>query len=112
MSMTDPPSRPGDRPLAVVLLAAGKGTRMRSDLPKVLHAVGAAPLLHHAMRRALSLAPERLALVVGHGGEAVADAARALEPGVRVCVQAEQRGTGDAVLAAAPALEGFAGDVI
>jgi bifunctional UDP-N-acetylglucosamine pyrophosphorylase/glucosamine-1-phosphate N-acetyltransferase len=101
-----------DRPVAVVILAAGKGTRMRSDIPKVLHPIGSAPMLHHAMRSALSLAPERLAVVVGHGAEAVGEAARALAPEARVCLQAAQRGTGDAVRAAERALEGFEGDVV
>ena len=98
-------------PAAVVILAAGQGTRMRSALPKVLHPIGGAPMLHHAMRAALSLAPERLAVVVGHGGEAVAAAARALVPDVRICEQGEQLGTGHAVGCAEAALQGFAGDV-
>jgi bifunctional UDP-N-acetylglucosamine pyrophosphorylase/glucosamine-1-phosphate N-acetyltransferase len=85
---------------------------MRSDIPKVLHPIGSAPMLHHAMRSALSLAPERLAVVVGHGAEAVGEAARALAPEARVCLQAAQRGTGDAVRAAERALEGFEGDVV
>jgi bifunctional UDP-N-acetylglucosamine pyrophosphorylase/glucosamine-1-phosphate N-acetyltransferase len=102
---------PSDAPVAVVILAAGQGTRMRSALPKVLHAIGGAPMLHHAMRAALSLAPERLAVVVGHGGEAVASAARALAPEALVCEQAEQLGTAHAVARAEAALEGFPGDV-
>ncbi len=105
---SDPPEA---RPAAVVILAAGKGTRMRSDLPKVLHPIGGAPMLHHAMRAALGLKPERLAVVVGHGGEAVGEAARALAPEARICTQAEQLGTGHALRQAAPALEGFAGDL-
>ena len=60
------------RETAVVILAAGKGTRMRSDLAKVLHPIGGAPMLHHAMRSALSLAPARLVVVTGHGADAVA----------------------------------------
>ncbi|MGF1445784.1 MAG: bifunctional UDP-N-acetylglucosamine diphosphorylase/glucosamine-1-phosphate N-acetyltransferase GlmU [Pikeienuella sp.] len=102
----------GRRPVAVVILAAGRGTRMRSARPKVLHEVGAAPLLHHAMAAAEALAPERLAVVVGHGAEAVAAAARARVPSVAVCLQQEQLGTGHAVMAAAPALAGFSGDLI
>lgn len=101
-----------DRAVAAVILAAGKGTRMRSALPKVLHEVAGAPLLHHAMRAALSLGPERLAVVVGHEAEQVGAAARALEPGTAVCVQAEQLGTGHAVIAAADALAGFEGDLV
>ncbi len=99
------------RPSAVVILAAGKGTRMRSDLPKVLHAIGGAPMLHHAMRSALALAPERLAVVVGNGAEAVAAAARNLVPDASICKQSEQRGTGHAVRMAAEAMAGFEGDL-
>jgi bifunctional UDP-N-acetylglucosamine pyrophosphorylase/glucosamine-1-phosphate N-acetyltransferase len=98
------------RAAAVVILAAGKGTRMNSDLPKVLHPIAGSPILHHAMRSALSLAPERVAVVTGHGGEAVAGAARALIPEARICAQAEQLGTGHAVRMAEAALAGFAGD--
>ncbi len=97
---------------AVIVLAAGKGTRMRSARPKVLHEIGGAPMLHHAMRAAMALEPARLAVVVGHGGEAVAASARALAPDALVCEQAEQRGTGHAVRMAEGALEGFEGDAI
>ena len=97
---------------AVILLAAGQGTRMKSARPKVLHEVAGAPLLHHAMRAAAVADPARMVVVTGHGGTAVADAARALDPEVRIAEQAEQLGTGHAVQMAAPALEGFAGDAI
>ena len=100
-----------DRPVAVVILAAGKGTRMRSALPKVLHPVGNAPMLHHAMLAGQALSPARTVVVVGHGGEAVADAARALDPATRIAVQEQQNGTGHAVLAASAALAGFEGDL-
>ncbi|MFQ5566946.1 MAG: bifunctional UDP-N-acetylglucosamine diphosphorylase/glucosamine-1-phosphate N-acetyltransferase GlmU [Paracoccaceae bacterium] len=99
------------RDIAVVILAAGKGTRMHSELAKVLHPVGAAPMLHHAMRSALSLAPARLAVVVGPDAGAVADAAHALVPDAEICEQAEQLGTGHAVRTAEGALAGFEGDV-
>ncbi|MCA3525587.1 MAG: NTP transferase domain-containing protein, partial [Rhodobacter sp.] len=56
-------------PVSVIILAAGQGTRMNSDLPKVLHPVGAAPLLHHAMRAAQALDPERMIVVVGQGAD-------------------------------------------
>jgi bifunctional UDP-N-acetylglucosamine pyrophosphorylase/glucosamine-1-phosphate N-acetyltransferase len=98
------------RAIAAVILAAGKGTRMRSDLPKMLHPIGGAPMLHHALRAALSLSPARVAVVVGHGGEAVAEAARALAPGAAICAQARQLGTGHAVRMAEAALAGFDGD--
>ena len=99
-------------PLAVVVLAAGKGTRMKSERPKVLHEIAGAPMLHHAMRPALALRPERMVVVVGHGGETVGAAARAIAPDAEVVEQREQLGTGHAVQMAAPALAGFAGDVI
>jgi bifunctional UDP-N-acetylglucosamine pyrophosphorylase/glucosamine-1-phosphate N-acetyltransferase len=99
-------------PVAVIILAAGHGTRMNSDLPKVLHCVGSAPLIAHTLGTARSLEPERIVVVVGHGGEAVAAAAREIDADVVVVEQAEQKGTGHAVLAAAPALDGFEGDVV
>ena len=99
-------------PVAVIVLAAGHGTRMSSDLPKVLHPLAAAPLLAHALAAARSLAPERTVVVVGHAGETVAAAALAIDPEVAIVAQAEQKGTGHAVRAAAPALAGFEGDVL
>lgn len=101
-----------NNPCAVVVLAAGEGVRMRSALAKPLHRVGGAPLLHHVLRVAGALAPERLVAVVGHGGAEVAAAARAVAPGVIVVEQTERLGTGHAVRCALPALEGFVGDVI
>jgi bifunctional UDP-N-acetylglucosamine pyrophosphorylase/glucosamine-1-phosphate N-acetyltransferase len=99
-------------PVSVIILAAGQGTRMNSGLPKVLHALGAAPLLHHAMRAAQSLDPDRTIVVAGHGAEAVSKAAKAFDPDVQIVVQAEQRGTGHAVQQAAPLLAGVTGDAI
>jgi bifunctional UDP-N-acetylglucosamine pyrophosphorylase/glucosamine-1-phosphate N-acetyltransferase len=99
-------------PTAVIVLAAGQGTRMNSEIPKVLHPLGAAPLVAHALAAARGLEPERTILVVGHGGAAVAAAAQAIDEAIVVVEQAEQKGTGHAVLAAAPALEGFEGDVV
>jgi bifunctional UDP-N-acetylglucosamine pyrophosphorylase/glucosamine-1-phosphate N-acetyltransferase len=99
-------------PVAVIVLAAGQGTRMSSDLPKVLHPLASAPLLAHALATARSLEPERTVLVVGHGGDAVAAAAAGIDPEIRVVRQAEQLGTAHAVRQAEPALAGFAGDVV
>ena len=98
--------------IAVVILAAGKGSRMKSALPKVLHPIGNAPMLHHAMRSAEALQARRTVVVVGHGAEAVETAATARNPDVRIAHQTEQKGTGHAVLMAAPALEGFSGDLL
>ncbi len=100
-----------DAAVAAVILAAGKGTRMKSASPKPLHEVGDMSLLAHAMGYAESLSPQRVAVVVGHGAEAVEDAARALRPDVMIAEQEPQLGTAHAVLAAREALEGFEGDV-
>jgi bifunctional UDP-N-acetylglucosamine pyrophosphorylase/glucosamine-1-phosphate N-acetyltransferase len=98
--------------VSLVILAAGQGTRMNSDLPKVLHRIAAAPMLHHAMQAGRTLDPERVVVVTGHGAEAVATSARAFDEDARIVLQAEQLGTGHAVLQALPELEGFHGDVV
>jgi bifunctional UDP-N-acetylglucosamine pyrophosphorylase / glucosamine-1-phosphate N-acetyltransferase len=98
--------------VCVIILAAGQGTRMNSELPKVLHTLAAAPLLHHAMRASACLDPERTVVVVGHGADAVTKAALAENPDARIVHQSEQLGTGHAVRQALPALEGFTGKVI
>ena len=97
---------------ALIILAAGQGTRMNSDLPKVLHPLAGAPLLVHAMKSGVRFAPERIVVVAGHGAEAVAAAARDFDEAAEVVLQDAQNGTGHAVQMAEPALEGFAGDVI
>lgn len=97
---------------ALIVLAAGKGRRMESDLPKVLHPLAGAPLLWHAMRSGRALEPERCVVVVGVGAEDVAAAASEADDTVRIAVQDPPRGTAHAVLAAAPALEGFSGDAL
>ena len=97
---------------ALIILAAGKGTRMKSDLPKVLHPLAGMPMLAHAMRAGATLSPDRTIIVAGHGGEAVARAARAVDPAAQIALQPQQRGTGDAVARAAPLLEGFSGDAL
>lgn len=99
-------------PVALVVLAAGKGTRMKSDLPKVLHPIAGAPLVVHALKAGQTLAPERSVVVVGHGADQVRDVVTAHDPSMTTALQAEQKGTGHAVAQAAPALEGFDGDVI
>jgi bifunctional UDP-N-acetylglucosamine pyrophosphorylase/glucosamine-1-phosphate N-acetyltransferase len=92
----------------VVVLAAGQGKRMRSDLPKVLHPLAGRPLLGHVLATARTLSPSRLCVVVGHGGNAVREALDA--PGLRWAVQEPQLGTGHAVMQALPELE--AGGVV
>ena len=95
---------------ALIILAAGKGTRMKSDLPKVLHEVAGAPMLVHAMRSGAALDPARCVIVAGHGAEAVREAALAFDETAEIVLQEEQKGTGHAVAMARAALEGFAGD--
>ena len=90
-------------PLNIVVLAAGKGTRMRSDLPKVLHRLAGRPLLHHVLDRAAELAPSRLCVVYGHGGTAVPEALHGRE--LALALQEPQRGTGHAVMQALPHLD-------
>jgi bifunctional UDP-N-acetylglucosamine pyrophosphorylase/glucosamine-1-phosphate N-acetyltransferase len=99
-------------PTALIILAAGQGTRMNSDLPKVLHEVAGAPLLAHAMQAGWALAPERVVVVAGHGAEAVEVAARDHDPEAVVVQQDEQLGTAHAVAQARAALHGFEGDAV
>ncbi|WP_085810172.1 bifunctional UDP-N-acetylglucosamine diphosphorylase/glucosamine-1-phosphate N-acetyltransferase GlmU [Sphingomonas sp. TZW2008] len=99
-----------NRPLAAIVLAAGKGTRMKSDLHKVLHPLAGRPMLLHLLDSVAALEPERTVVVVGAGREQVERAVAAL--GVHVAHQAEQLGTGHAVRQAEAALEGFIGDVL
>lgn len=98
--------------LAVVVLAAGQGTRMRSRTPKVLHAVGGRPLVGHVLDTAASLDPARIVVVVRHERERVAETVTELAPGVVVVDQDEVPGTGRAVEAALDALADFEGDVL
>lgn len=98
--------------VSLVILAAGQGTRMNSELPKVLHHIGGSPLLHHAMAAGRALAPDRTVIVVGHGGAEVAKAAHAFDDTAEIVEQTEQKGTGHAVAQAAPLLATAAGDVI
>ena len=99
-------------PTALIVLAAGRGTRMRSDLPKVLHEVAGAPLLSHALAAGEALAPERTVVVAGEGADLVRMAALAEAPDAAVVIQAERRGTAHAVAQARGALKGFAGDAL
>lgn len=96
------------RPAAVIVLAAGEGTRMRSGTPKVLHRLGGRSLLGHAVAAAAALEPRRLAVVVRHQREAVAEHATSLYPGVLVVDQDEIPGTGRAVHCALNVLDGVA----
>ncbi|MEM5432884.1 bifunctional UDP-N-acetylglucosamine diphosphorylase/glucosamine-1-phosphate N-acetyltransferase GlmU [Cupriavidus oxalaticus] len=87
----------------IVILAAGMGKRMVSDLPKVLHPVAGRPMLAHVLDTARALSPSRLVVVVGHGAEHVREAVAADD--VAFAEQAQQLGTGHAVMQALPLLD-------
>ncbi len=95
--------------IAVIVLAAGQGTRMKSRRAKVLHELCGVPMLGHVLRTARALSPARLLVVVGRDAEAVR--AR-FDDQAEWALQAEQRGTGHAVQVAEPGLAGFNGDVL
>jgi bifunctional UDP-N-acetylglucosamine pyrophosphorylase / glucosamine-1-phosphate N-acetyltransferase len=98
------------RPLAAIVLAAGKGTRMKSDLHKVLHPIAGRPMLMHLLASLDRLKPERTVVVVGSGREQLEQALAGR--GVDLVVQDPQLGTGHAVQQAERALDGFEGDVL
>ncbi|TNJ42702.1 bifunctional UDP-N-acetylglucosamine diphosphorylase/glucosamine-1-phosphate N-acetyltransferase GlmU [Phaeobacter sp. B1627] len=98
--------------IALVILAAGKGSRMNSDLPKVLHPIAQAPMLEHAMAAGRGLDPARTVVVAGHEAERVRAAVAEIDEEAQVVLQSEQLGTGHAVLQARDALRGFEGDVV
>ena len=87
-----------------IILAAGEGTRMKSAKPKVLHAIAGLPLVAHVTKAASAAGGTALALVVGHGGEAVRKAAEKFAPDAEIFVQEQRLGTGHAVLAAREAI--------
>ena len=97
--------------LHVVVLAAGKGTRMKSALPKVLHKAHGLPLIEHVFRAAAPLNPTSTVVVVGHQAEAVRQALGS-RPGLHLAVQEPQLGTGHALLQAETALKGARGTVV
>ena len=97
-------------PLAVVILAAGQGTRMKSTLPMVLHRIAGRPMLGHVLAVARALGAERMVVVTAPGAESVAALAR--DWGGETVVQDRQLGTGHAVLSARQALGAFAGNVL
>jgi bifunctional UDP-N-acetylglucosamine pyrophosphorylase/glucosamine-1-phosphate N-acetyltransferase len=98
------------RRFAVIILAAGQGTRMRSDTHKVLHPIASRPLLLHLLDRVDALGADKRVVVVGKGREQVEAAIAGRE--VAIAVQSEQKGTGHAVQQAADALAGYDGPVI
>ncbi|WP_199552170.1 bifunctional UDP-N-acetylglucosamine diphosphorylase/glucosamine-1-phosphate N-acetyltransferase GlmU [Streptomyces sp. N35] len=84
-------------PAAVVVLAAGEGTRMKSRTPKVLHEICGRTLVGHVVTAARELSPQELVVVVGHGREQVAAHLAEIDPAARTAVQEQQNGTGHAV---------------
>lgn len=105
------------RPLAAVILAAGRGARMKSDLPKVVHEAGGAPMVCWVVRACALAGCGREVVVVGYQRERVRAAVERAgdvgeETAVEFAVQDEQLGTGHAVMCAKPLLEGFEGDIL
>ena len=98
--------------ISLIVLAAGRGNRMKSDRPKVLHELAGVPLLYHALATGAEIEPARTVLVAGHGAEEVARAARERDPAIRVALQEKQLGTAHAVAQARPALKDFYGDAV
>jgi len=92
---------------AVAIMAAGKGTRLKSQLPKVLHEVGGKPLLEHVIRAAVQVVPDKqdVYAIIGHEAERVRAAMQ--HTGVNFVLQTEQRGTGHALMVARDALAGY-----
>jgi bifunctional UDP-N-acetylglucosamine pyrophosphorylase / glucosamine-1-phosphate N-acetyltransferase len=112
VSQPPPDSVPALRPAAVIVLAAGEGTRMRSALPKVLHEIGGRSLLGHALAAAQGLRPGHLAVVVRHERDRVAAHVRAVAPQAVVADQDEIKGTGRATLCGLRALPALTGTVV
>ena len=100
------------RPVAVVVLAAGEGTRMRSATPKVLHEIAGRTMLGHVVTAARALDPEHLLVVVGRGREQVTEHLAQLDPAATAVVQERQDGTGHAVRVALAGLEHLEGTVV
>ncbi|MEA3050132.1 MAG: bifunctional UDP-N-acetylglucosamine pyrophosphorylase / glucosamine-phosphate N-acetyltransferase [Sphingomonadales bacterium] len=99
-----------ERPVAAIILAAGKGTRMKSDLHKVLHPLAGRPMLEHLLASVDALRPAHTAVVIGSGREQVEPLVQ--RHGGVVVVQEPQQGTAHAVLQAEGALQGFEGDIL
>jgi len=93
-----------------LILAAGQGTRMKSDLAKVLHPLCGKPLVDHVVRSAQKAGVARTVVVIGHQADIVREALKGLD--VEFVLQAEQKGTGHAVMQALPIIEKFAGELL
>ena len=98
--------------IAIIVLAAGKGTRMKSDLPKVLHRAAGRSLLGHVLHAAKAAGPSRTVVIAGPDMPGVEAEARRIIPNAVLTVQMERKGTGHAVMQAEAALQAFSGTVI
>ena len=105
-------SRVSARLAAVVVLAAGEGTRMKSSVPKVMHELAGRTLIGHAVAAAEALQPAHLVVVVGHGRDQVAEHLASTAPAATIAVQDRQLGTGHAVSCALEALPELQGVVV
>lgn len=102
-----------ERPLAVVILAAGKGTRMKDpSKAKVMYEVLGKPMIHYVLDVAFSLKAERVLTIVGYQRETVAGYVSQSHPKAEIVLQLEQLGTGHAVMQTKPLLQNFQGDVV
>lgn len=96
--------------IATVILAAGKGKRMKSDLPKVLHPLNERPMIHYVIDVAEKIDSKKIVLIVGHKKELVMDATK--DRNVKYVTQENQLGTGHAVLQTKPLFENFKGNIL
>jgi len=95
---------------ATIILAAGKGKRMKSDLPKVLHPINGRPMVYYVIETARKLGSDKIVLIIGHKKELVISETQGLN--VEYVVQEEQLGTGHAVLQCAPVFKGYRGNLL
>ena len=98
--------------LAAVIMAAGKGKRMKSDLPKVLHEMLGRPMIKFVLDTLISLNINKIIVVIGHQADLVRDSLEEYKGKIEFALQAEQKGTGHAVQMAEEALAGFDGDIL
>lgn len=110
--MTSAPIHSPILPIAAIILAAGKGTRMRSDLPKVMHKIAARPMIGHVLSMAIDIGLDPISVVIAPEQTTVQNYARNLLPDVRIAYQNEQLGTAHAVRAAEAALKDFEGHLV
>jgi len=110
--MSEHPTAESPRVAAVIIMAGGAGTRMKSAVPKVLHKLAGRSMVSYAVDAASALEPDHLVVVVGHGREQVEAHLAEVAPQASVAVQANPLGTGDAVRSGLTALPGLAGEVV